>query len=159
MASTTLLSWVQNNGFNPFNLVHCTGYFDINLHGALGPDPPPFMRAAFKHIGSSSTNIPYFIEAAYVHISENNIFTSIDDFLWKESTNTLPSGRHLGIYLTLIMTFQNKQGKLSLKDTKGTNKLIQQKTSDILHAIHSFMEAVSCKGYLKHWTKVVNVMI
>jgi hypothetical protein len=74
MASTTLLPWIHNNGFNPFNLVHSSdhraGYFDINLQGALRPDPPPFMQAAFRHIGSSSTNIPQFIDAAYAHMSE-----------------------------------------------------------------------------------------
>jgi hypothetical protein len=37
---------------------------------------------------------------------------------------------------------------------------IKQKVSDILHAIHSLMDAASRKGFfLKRWTKVVNIMI
>jgi hypothetical protein len=44
MVSHELLPWIKNNGFNPFNLIHSSdhraGFLDLDLSGALGPDPP-----------------------------------------------------------------------------------------------------------------------
>jgi hypothetical protein len=106
MASTTLLPWINNNGFNPFNLVHFfdhrAGYFDINLQGALGPDPQPFTRAAFRHIGSSSTNIPQFINTAYAHMSESSLFKSSDDF--RANLDSLDQPEDIANVLDTILT-------------------------------------------------------
>jgi endonuclease/exonuclease/phosphatase family metal-dependent hydrolase len=50
MVSHELLPWIKNNGFNPFNLIHSSdhraGFLDLDLSGALGPDPPPLVKAS-----------------------------------------------------------------------------------------------------------------
>jgi hypothetical protein len=62
--------------------------------------------------------------------------------------------------VALVTAYRNKQGKFTPQDTKDTAMPIQQKASNILHVMHTLMEAASRKGfYLKRWTKVVNVMI
>jgi hypothetical protein len=88
---------------------------------------------------------------------------NLDDFIkgllrWRESTSTSPSGRHLGIYKTLVTVHINSSGEF----TDGSEDEMPStfKAARILGLIHGLATAAARLGfYLRRWTKVINVMI
>jgi hypothetical protein len=87
---------------------------------------------------------------------------TFDDFInallhWREETATSPSGRHLGIYRSLVTAYCDSSDEFSERDHGLT---VQEKAEAILQVIFGLAEAASRLGfYLKRWTQVVNVMI
>jgi hypothetical protein len=78
---------------------------------------------------------------------------------WKESTSTSPSGRHLGIYKSLLTAYIDSGGEFGLDiDEDGVS--IRDKAESILRVIHGLASAACNHGfYLHRWRYVVNVMI
>ena len=78
---------------------------------------------------------------------------------WKESTSTSPSGRHLGIYKSLLTAYIDSGGEFGLEiDADGVS--IRDKAEEILRVIHGLASAACNHGfYLHRWRYVVNVMI
>jgi hypothetical protein len=78
---------------------------------------------------------------------------------WKESTSTSPSGRHLGIYKSLVTAYIDSGGEFGIIiDDDGVS--IRDKAEEILRVIHG-LAAEACKHgfYLNRWRYVINVMI
>jgi hypothetical protein len=109
---------------------------------------------------------------------------TFDDFVsallhWCESTDTSPSGRHLGIYGSLVTAYCDSSGKFSalpdvLPDDEPLPSLLgdgkeslqspqlttQEQAESILHVIYGLATTAARLGfYLQRWTHVVNVMI
>ena len=88
---------------------------------------------------------------------------TFEDFIsglehWAEKTSTSRSGRHLGIYKSLITAYKNKGNEFNSKDVN--NRTIQEKAEDILHIIHGLAHtAVTYGFYLKRWESVVEIMM
>jgi endonuclease/exonuclease/phosphatase family metal-dependent hydrolase len=88
---------------------------------------------------------------------------SFDDFIkgflkWKESTSTSPSGRHLGIYKTLVTVYLNSSGEFD--DTDEGTMPTKYKAERVLGLIYGLATTAARLGfYLQRWTKVINVMI
>jgi hypothetical protein len=88
---------------------------------------------------------------------------TFDDFIkgllkWRESTSTSPSGRHLGIYKTLVTVYLNSSGEFDAEE-EGTMPS-KYKAESILGIIYGLATTAARLGfYLQRWTKVINVMI
>jgi hypothetical protein len=88
---------------------------------------------------------------------------SFDDFIgsflhWHEKTSTSPSGRHLGLYKSLI-TAHCDSGK-EFQDCSDDAPSIQNKATAVLDAIHRILTGVAQRGlYLQRWIFVINAMI
>jgi hypothetical protein len=78
---------------------------------------------------------------------------------WNEGTSTSPSGRHLGIYKSLLTAFIDSGGEFRTDlDDEGIS--VRDKAEDILRVIHGLASAACTHGfYLQRWRYVVNVMI
>ena len=77
---------------------------------------------------------------------------------WDEKTSTSPSGRHLGLYKSLVTAHCDSGSEF---DDAATSQDISTKiqASEILHAIHSVATSVAERGmYLARWIYVLNVM-
>jgi hypothetical protein len=83
----------------------------------------------------------------------------IDSFLhWNKQTSTSPSGRHLGLYKSLV-TAHWDSGKAFQEVTKDAPS-IQAQVTAVLDAIHRLSAGVAARGlYLLRWIFVVNAMI
>jgi hypothetical protein len=87
---------------------------------------------------------------------------TFDDFItsflhWNEKTSTSPSGRHLGLYKSLVTAHCDSGSKF--RDTDD-GLSIQEKSTAILQLIHGLATCVAERGlYLEWWIVVVNVMI
>jgi hypothetical protein len=101
---------------------------------------------------------------------------TFDEFIsaflhWRESTSTSPSGRHLGLYRSLVTAYCDSSGEfsdpekdpsLSTDDSAPFASVvtIKEKAEEILRMIYGLAEAAARLGfYLQRWTQVVNVMI
>jgi hypothetical protein len=80
---------------------------------------------------------------------------------WDERTSTSPSGRHLGLYKSLVTAHIDSGGDFRTDvpdDDQDTS--IQDMASRILHLIHGLASLACLHGfYLDRWSTVVNVMI
>jgi hypothetical protein len=77
---------------------------------------------------------------------------------WDEKTSTSPSGRHIGLYKSIVTAHIDSGNELR-DTTKGTHPT-NSKATDILHAIHAVATCVAERGiYLRRWIYVVNAMI
>jgi hypothetical protein len=78
---------------------------------------------------------------------------------WNERTSTSPSGRHLGLYKSVVTAHCDSGSEFDDAHTH-TDLSTKQKATDILHAIYSVATSVAERGlYLARWIYVVNVMI
>jgi hypothetical protein len=77
---------------------------------------------------------------------------------WNEKTSTSPSGRHLGLYQSIVTVHIDSGSEFdaSTPDSQSVNS----KATMILHAIHDVATCVAERGlYLDRWIYVVNAMI
>jgi hypothetical protein len=87
-----------------------------------------------------------------------------DDFVnaflnWNERTSTSPSGRHLGLYNSVVTAHCDSGSEFDDAHTH-TDPSTKLKATYILHAMHSIATSVAERGlYLARWIHVVNVMI
>jgi hypothetical protein len=78
---------------------------------------------------------------------------------WNERTSTSPSGRHLGLYKSVV-TAHCDSGSEFDDDPTHADLSTKLKATEILHAIHSVATSVAERGlYLACWIYVVHVMI
>jgi hypothetical protein len=107
---------------------------------------------------------------------------SFDEFVsallhWRESTVTSPSGRHLGMYRSLVTAYCDSSGEFSklpddIPDLDSAPNVndgaslpapptdTQEMAASILQLIYGLaMTAARLGVYLQRWTQVVNVMI
>jgi hypothetical protein len=78
---------------------------------------------------------------------------------WDEETSTRPSGRHLGLYKSLVTAHCDSGSEFDDAETPQDLSTNIQAT-EILHAIHSVATRVAERGlYLARWFYVLNVMI
>jgi hypothetical protein len=84
---------------------------------------------------------------------------------WRESTVTSPSGRHLGIYRSLVTAYCDSSGEFSTRpdldaDSPASDLTVQEQAEEIPHVIFGLAESAARLGfYLQQWTQVINVMI
>jgi hypothetical protein len=80
---------------------------------------------------------------------------------WNEKTSTSPSGRHLGLYKSLVTAHIDSSGdfRADLPDNEDDTS-IQDMATLILKVIHG-LASLSClhSFFLDRWSIVVNVMI
>jgi hypothetical protein len=88
---------------------------------------------------------------------------SLDAFIgsflhWNEKTSTSPSGRHLGLYKSLV-TVHCDSGQ-EFRDCPDDAPSLQHQATAVLDAIHLLSTGVAQRGlYLQRWTFVINAMI
>ena len=74
---------------------------------------------------------------------------------WRESTSTSPSGRHLGLYKTLLTVYIDSGSKFCKKPT-ADHLSSKEKAERILRMIHGLVATATCKGfYLRRWRRVI----
>jgi hypothetical protein len=79
-------------------------------------------------------------------------------FHWNEQTSTSPSGRHLGLYKSLVTAHFDSGREFQDCDDDGPS--IKHKATAVLHAIHQIAAGTAQRGlYLTRWIFVVNAMI
>jgi hypothetical protein len=79
---------------------------------------------------------------------------------WKEQTSTSLSGRHLGLYKSLITAHCDSGSEFDDAEKYSTLPSSKIKATLILEAIHSIATSVAERGlYLQRWIYVINVMI
>jgi hypothetical protein len=81
---------------------------------------------------------------------------------WDEKTATSPSGRHLvGLYKSLVTAHIDSGNKFGPQtDDDADTPTVQEKATDVLHAIHAVAVSVAQRSlYLDQWIRVVNAMI
>jgi hypothetical protein len=89
---------------------------------------------------------------------------SFQDFIsgilhWKESTSTSPSGRHLGIYRSLVTAYCDSGGEFR-QERNDDGVSVQEQAEAILQLIHGLASSAATYGFfLDRWRTVVNVMI
>jgi hypothetical protein len=89
---------------------------------------------------------------------------SFDEFIscflhWREQTSTSPSGRHLGLYGTLVAAYCNSGGEFSTYH-KSEDLTTQEMSEQILMMIHGLAASAARLGFFLHrWIHVINVMI
>jgi hypothetical protein len=142
----------------PLNTLGSSQDFDI-LNPADG-NPLTLPPGSFKE---TETVIQILIEAANTPPPHWTAEVSFDDFIkgllrWRESTSTSPSGRHLGIYKTLVTVHINSSGEF---DAAAEGELsTKYKAQRILELVHGLATTTTRLGfYLQRWTRVINVMI
>jgi hypothetical protein len=88
---------------------------------------------------------------------------SFDDFVnsllhWDEKTSTSPSGRHLGLYKSILTAHIDSGAEFTA--SKPDTLSITEKATTLLSAIHAIAVSVAERGlYLNRWTHVTNAMI
>jgi hypothetical protein len=90
---------------------------------------------------------------------------SFDNFIsrflhWNEALSTRsPSGRHLGLYKTLVTAHCNSGSEFQDDATKDDISTLTAATA-ILTAIHALHTTMIARGlYLHRWIQVINIMI
>jgi hypothetical protein len=77
---------------------------------------------------------------------------------WDEKTSTSPSGRHLGLYKSIVTAHIDSGSEFT--DTPDDSPSTSSKAPMILHAIHGIAVCVAERGlYLQRWIHVTNAMI
>jgi hypothetical protein len=77
---------------------------------------------------------------------------------WNEQTSTSPSGRHLGLYKSLVTAHCDSGQEFQDCDNAGPS--IKHKATAVLAAIHQIAAGTAqCGLYLTRWIFVVNAMI
>jgi hypothetical protein len=143
----------------PLNAMGSHQHFDI-LHANDG-QPPVLPPGSFRE----TAEVLAILTEAANHPPPNWSATILfDDFIkgllrWRESTSTSPSGRHLGIYRTLVTVHINSSGEFA-EASKDQQPTTTYKAARILSLIHGLATTATRLGfYLRRWTKVINVMI
>jgi hypothetical protein len=168
---------------SPLNLIASENGFNIFTDDAGETITLP--DAAFIE---TQTGIDILRERSQKHCPEWSPTVTFDDFVsallhWREDMATSPSGRHLGIYRSLVTAYCDSSGEFSeapdphsddddppvpnlMEDDETTvpapwfDPTVQEKSEAILQVIFGIAEATASLGfYLQRWTQVVNVMI
>jgi hypothetical protein len=80
---------------------------------------------------------------------------------WDEKTATSPSGRHLGLYKSLVTAHIDSGNEFGHQTGNAADTpTVQEHATDVLHAIYAAAVSVAQRGlYLDRWIHVVNAMI
>jgi hypothetical protein len=89
-------------------------------------------------------------------VSFENFVTSL--LHWDEKTSTSPSGRHLGLYKSILTAHIDSGSEFTAMPDKSATT--NSKATQILTAIHAVATCVAERGlYLDRWIFVINAMI
>jgi hypothetical protein len=128
----------------------------------LHPDDTPVVLppGTFKETSTVLEIIREAFESRPAPIQATVTFDDlITSFLhWNENTSTSPSGRHLGLYKSLVTAHCDSGSEFRDKDDDCLS--IQEMATAILQVIHGLATCVAERSlYLEWWIVVVNVMI
>jgi hypothetical protein len=91
---------------------------------------------------------------------------SFDEFIsgllhWNKSTSTSPSGRQLGLYKALVISYCNLIGEFNtIPEDDDSELTTQEMAKQILELIHGLAAETARQGfYLQQWIHVINIMI
>jgi endonuclease/exonuclease/phosphatase family metal-dependent hydrolase len=146
--------------FTVLPLTHLGSHQDFDMQQTPDDDPLTLPPGSF----SETATVMTILNEASLHPPPHwPAAITFDDFIkgflkWKESTSTSPSGRHLGIYKTLVTVYLNSSGEFDAVD--DGSQATKYKAEGILGLIYGLATTAARLGfYLQRWTKVINVMI